>query len=628
MQLDHTINRAVTFLKTGQIQASAEELQTLDESLVNEPIRCNLIGLLHLARKAPEKALAWFDRALILDPAFADAWLNKISTLQTLNRLQDAIATCDRALRSGVKHADLFYRQGTLLRESGRLDEAIAALDRVLALRPEHPLALHAGGQILQAGGHVEAALDFYNKALSLKPLFAEALIDRGALLQTLKRLDEAIVDYENAYALQPDNAELLNNRGTALQRLGRFKEALADLDQAILLKPDLAQAWFNKGNIYIQNNEAERALLCFKEALDLNPTYGEAMSSQAVALQAAGRFKEALAAYDATLAFDSGLIHARNNRASLLLLLGQFEEGLEEYEFRWIAGQTPKIELKFAFPEWDGELRSGSHILVFDEQGLGDAVQFVRYMPLMVAAGMQVTFLCRPSLHRLFRTVPLPITLVDTLNDDAHFDSQIALSSLPRAFKTRVETIPSQPAYLRAEEDCVNRFAERIGQQGFRVGLCWRGNQNLDADPSRSIPLSAFAPLMDIPHLRLISLQRHVDHPASTDAGIRIEDYNIDADKEDTFIETAALMQTLDLIITCDTSLAHLAGALGRPVWLLLKNVPDWRWLMDRQDSPWYPSMRLFRRGPREDWRGLVSRMKPELQSISEAQGASTTSP
>lgn len=341
-------------------------------------------------------------------------------------------------------------------------------------------------------------------------------------------------------------------------------------------------------------------------------------MSSQAVALQHAGRFDEALAAYDATLAFDPNLTHARNNRAGLLLLLGRFAEGLDDYEFRWIARQTPKADLKFDLPEWNGHFTQGERVLVFDEQGFGDAIQFSRYLLLMAAQGVKVTFLCRHKLHRLFQGFAPTITLIDSFDDPGSFDSQIALSSLPRAFKTRVDTIPAFPFYLNAEEDLVHRFAELLGNQGFRVGLCWQGSQNLDADPARSIPLSAFAPLAGLDALRLISLQQGADLTSLQTSGVPIEGYALDRDpRGDAFIETAALMMTLDLVITCDTSIAHLAGALGRPVWVLLKHVPDWRWLLEREDSPWYPSMRLFRCNQGENWEALVTRIQPILQSL-----------
>ncbi len=276
---------------------------------------------------------------------------------------------------------------------------------------------------------------------------------------------------------------------------------------------------------------------------------------------------------------------------------------GLSGYEYRWIIGQTHKFKLEFPIPEWRGEMRAGEKLIVFDEQGIGDTIQFCRFLPALAEAGLDITFFCRSPAFRLMQSLPKTIRCVNTFGPEERFDSEIALSSLPYALGTRLSTIPAPVPYLSAEPDLVASWAERLAQRGsmadFKIGLCWAGNPNVKADPERSIPLTAFLPLMALPGVRVISLQKYhgLEEIAALPEHVRLETLGEDFDGGgDAFIDSAAVMQSLDLVVSCDTSVAHLAGALARPTFLLLKEIPDWRWLLDRPDSPWYPTMRLFR--------------------------------
>ncbi|HUB63326.1 MAG TPA: glycosyltransferase family 9 protein, partial [Methylocella sp.] len=347
-------------------------------------------------------------------------------------------------------------------------------------------------------------------------------------------------------------------------------------------------------------------------------PRYVEALSGRAVALKYLERFDEALQAFDATLACDPASVHVNNNKGVLLLLRGDFEQGLELYEYRWSVPGTPNHARAHPAPGWKGENPNGCRIAVFDELGLGDAIQFARYLPLLAGQGAKVTFFCRGKLHRLFKGLGGQIKLSDQPLSNEPFDYQIALSSLARAFKTRLATIPAEFSYLTAEPSLVQKWAARIGSQGFRIGICWQGNQNVNADPARSIPLACFAKLAGLDGVRLFSTQKmEGSAKAAVLPGLIPLGEDFDAGP-DAFIDTAAVMQNLDLIISCDTSIAHLAGALGRPVFVLLKQVPDWRWLLDREDSPWYPSMRLFRQKERGDWDEVFDRVAQAVRGLS----------
>jgi len=615
--IDTDIHRAIGFLEEGKSAKALARLRALDPESETNTLRCNLVGLIYLSAKQNPSALKWFDHALALDPANSEALSNRGLALQELGRAADALAVYDEAVRVGCVKPALFYNRGNLLRDAGRLTEAIASYDIALRLDPAYPEALRAGGLVLNDLRHHASALEFFDEALRLRPSFIEVLIDRGNLLQNLDRPLEALASYDAALAKEPDRADILNNRGSALLVLGRLPEADRDLANALRIQPRFPQAWSNRGNLFLKLQQPEAALAAFEKAITLRPQYLEALCGRAVALKYLGRFEVALEGFDAALACDPSSAHANNNKAALLLLHGDFEQGLELYEYRWFFAETPKQALTHPVPEWKGEDPDGCSILVFDEQGHGDAIQLARYLLLLSERGARVSFFCRKRLHRLFRGIDGPVRIIDCVEPHERYDYQIALSSLPRAFKTRLATIPAKLSYLAAETPLVENWAARIGPQGFRIGICWRGNPNVKADPARSIPLAYFAKLAQMDGVRLISIQK-MDGCADAGSlpGLTMLSEDFDAGP-DAFIDTAAVMQNLDLIITCDTSIAHLAGALGRPVFVLLKQVPDWRWLLDREDSPWYPTMRLFRQKTRDDRGEVFERVAQAVEGL-----------
>jgi tetratricopeptide (TPR) repeat protein len=616
--INTAIDQAIACLNAGAVGDALARLRAFNAKHETSPVRSNLIGLIYLSAKNSLDALDWFEQAVRLDPAYPEALSNRGVTLQELGRGADALACYEAALRLGLADPTLFYNRGNLLREAGRLEEAIASFDMALKLNPAYVEAFRVGGMILRDLGRPQAALEFFDEAIRLQPTFVDALLDRGNLLQDLDRSEEAIACYDAALAKEPGHAGLLNNRGSALHAIGRLQEALADFDTALQLNSHFPQAWFNRGSLLLTLERPEAALVSYDRALSLRPLHVETLCGRAIALKQLGRRDDALASFEAALREDPTSAHVKNNKAALLLLGGEWEEGWDLYEYRWILGQTPKHALKLPIPEWNGETLAGRSIIVLDEQGLGDAIQFARYLLILAEREAEVTFCCRGGLHRLFKGLDQPVLLVDRFDPQAHYDYQIALSSLPRAFKTRLGAIPARASYLRAEVPLAQKWAARIGSHGFKIGICWRGNANIKGDPARSIPLACFAPLGEIDGVRLISIQKGSDESLRDDPALFPWCENLGGNFDagaDHFIDAAAAMQSLDLVVTCDTSIAHLAGALGRPVWVVLKHAADWRWLLDREDSPWYPSMRLFRQNRRGDWPEVFSRVAQALQ-------------
>lgn len=617
LPINAILTSAVDFFQSQRIPDALHLLRRLRPDEL-DAAQSALAGLIYLGAAADKDALAWFDSALRRKNPPSSIFAHRALALQHLGRIEEALASYDQALAAGSLDAAGHYHRGNLLRECGNRDAAIIAYDAALQLNPAYPEALYAGGTVLLEAGQLEAALQFFDEVLRLKPDFCQAWFSRGNVLQKQKHMHAAVSAYDAALALEPGHPDILTNRGVALYELGRHTEALAAYDAALAARPNFPQALLNRANVFLRLKKPALALADSEAALKLMPDYIEALCSRGVALRDLGRIEESIAAFDAVLALSPDFAHARNNRGAARLLAGDFENGWEDYEFRWIGGETAKRDLKLPLPEWPGEVREGEHILVFDEQGFGDAIQFSRYLPLLVKAGAKVTFFCRKKLHRLFGTLDKRINFVDTINKAGDFDCQIALSSLPFVCKTRLETIPSVTPYIFAEPDRIWQWKQRIGENGFKIGVCWHGNQDVRADPSRSIPLAFFAPLAAIKNVRLISLQVGAGTEQLNDlpSSMKVEQLGNDFDSgPDAFLDSAAVMQTLDLIITCDTSLAHLAGALGRPAWLLVKPFPDWRWLLDRSDSPWYPTMRLFRRKEAEDWGALLERVALSLR-------------
>ncbi len=622
--IDALLNEAANAVRHGNAEAAVARLRGLIPDLVASPERCVLAGLVLLGAKMAADALVWFERARLLRPNYWQASAHAGAALLALGRLEEALTAFDAAVEQGFVDAATYYNRGIVLRGLGRRDAAIASLDRALRIKPDYPEALRVGGLILSEAGRHEQALAFFDAALRSRPDFFEALLDRANLLRRLERFEEALQAFSHGLSLFPGHAELFNNRGVVFIDTGDFDAALADFDAALAARPDLPEALFNRGTVLLRAADPLAALADFDQAIALRPIYPDCFVGRGVALKELSRMDEALAAFDVAIAQNPDSAHARNNKGALQLLRGDFEHGLEGYEYRWIVGQTDKSKLEFPIPEWQGVVRRGERLIAYDEQGIGDTIQFCRYLPLLAAAGVDVTFFCRSKALRLLRGLPHAIRCVDDFGPDERFDSRIALSSLPYALGTRLSTVPARVPYLAAEPELVATWAERLAPVGrpddFKIGLCWAGNPNVRADPRRSIPLKAFLPLMALAGVRVISLQKHhgLGEIESLPQGVRLETLGDDFDGgADAFIDTAAVMQNLDLVISCDTSVAHLAGALARPAFVLLRKIPDWRWMLNRSDSPWYPTMRLFRQTAAGDWDEVVAQVVEAVEEI-----------
>lgn len=535
-----------------------------------------------------DDALAAYDRAAALGPRHAEMHHDRGIVLEALRRPGEAIESYDRAIALRPDYADALYNRGNALKDLGCLHEALASYDRVLCQDPRHAMALNNRGNVLHALHRPDLALGSYHMAVAAKPDYAEAFNNRGVVLHELKRYDEAIADYDRTLALMPDCVEALFNRGNTLQAQARFEAALASYDRAIAQRPEHAEAWYNRGN----------------------------------ALKELGRVDEALNSYGKAQALKPNYVEAHWNEAYLRLLIGDFERGLAQSEWRWqntALGLEPR---KLTQPLWRGEEPlAGKTILLYGDEGLGDAIFYCRYAPLIAARGAGVILEVDKGLHALLAGLPGVTRCVSPgeardLGPGA-FDLHCPMSSLPLAFGTRTASIPATVPYL--PDTSPKRPALLGAKDRPRIGLAWSGNPRHGNDRNRSVPLEVLRPLLDT-NATFVSLQKDVRPADAATLAAMPQIVDLGASLAD-MADTAALIRELDLVITADTSVAHLAGALGVAVWILLPFVPDWRWQLGRDDSPWYPTARLFRQDDGRDWPRVVRHVGKALREFVKAQ-------
>jgi len=509
---------------------------------------------------------------------------------------------------------------GAALAAQGKFDDAREALERAVERDPGLAEAHNNLGGVLQIQGNLEAAVQSLRRALDIDPGQAAAHISLGNILMRQGETEAAAASYRSGIGIDPDFAQAHNGLGAAMLALGQLDDAETAFRQALERDPDHAETHSNLGNLLRTRGKLDEAVESFGHALALRPDLVEAHANLGNTLKSRGDMEDAVASFRRALTLDPENAETHWNLAQVLLLQGRLGEGWAEYEWRAKCGDFRSMIWDVEGPRWDGADLGGKTILLYTEQGLGDSIQFIRYAPLVAARGGRVLIVAPQPMLWLFRSAQGIERAVSRIDDTVSYDVQAPLPSLPHIFDTDPETIPADAPYLSlpAENDRTDKWRERLGPEGYRVGIVWQGNPVYKADSNRSMGVRFFEPLSKIPDVRLISLQKKngLEQLDDLPAGMTVETLGetFDAGPE-AFIDTAALMMSLDLIITSDTSIAHLAGALARPVWTLLPFVPDWRWMLGSSDTPWYPTMRLFRQQTHGDWLGVFAEVETALR-------------
>jgi tetratricopeptide (TPR) repeat protein len=547
-------------------------------------------------------------------PDYFDALFLSGIMAEQAGRAQHAVELLSKAVAVRPDVAEAHYNHGVALGGMQRHEEAIASYERAIALKPDYADAYFNRGVALAELGRPMQAVESYDRAIAFNPSYAEVHNNRGIALDHLKRYDDALASYDRAIALKPDYARAHNNRGVALDRLERRAEALASYDRAIALKPDYVEALTNRGITLGELDRPAEALMSYERAIALNPRYAEAFYNRGNALRDLNRHAEAIASYERALALRPDYAAAHWNLADCCLLLGDFARGWQEYEWRWKLERNESFKADFQRPLWLGvEPLEGRTILLHAELGLGDTLQFCRYAADVAALGARVVLEVQPALLPLLsglEGVSLAVARGDRL---PLFDYHCPLMSLPLAFKTDLTNVPSHIPYLHSDPGRVALWRQKLRNTGKpRVGVVWSGSMALKND-RRSMALKELLPLLR-EWAEWVSLQKEVrdsdaallaSRPDLRDAGAELYD----------FADTAALVELMDIVVTVDTSVAHVAGAMGKPVWIMLPfNPHDWRWMLDREDSIWYPTARVFRQPANGDWASVVARVDEEL--------------
>jgi len=505
--------------------------------------------------------------------------------------------------------------------QAGDLQQAEQLYRQILQLDPLHADALHLLGLIAHQVGRNDLAIDYIRQALLLAPKFAEAHNNLGVALKEQGRLQEAAASYQEALRLKPDYAEAHNNLGVALKGQGQLLEATASYQEALRLRPDYAEALNNLGNVLTKQGQLAEAEARLRQALRLKPDYAEALSNLGAALKEQGKLAEAEASCQQALQLKPDYPEAHYNLAMTWLLQGDLDKGWPEYEWRRQCKDLVLTVPSFPGPDWDGSPLQGRTILVHREQGFGDMLQFIRYAPLLQYRGGKVFVVCHPALVQLLAQCPGIDRLIPQGSPLPPFDVYASLMSLPGLFRTTLATVPRNVPYLFADAGLTERWRQQLSTIGaFKIGISWQGNPRYHQDRWRSIPLFQFAPLARLEGVQLFSLQKGLGTEQLAPAADRcpVNDFGGKLDEgTGAFMDTAAVMKNLDLVVTSDTAIAHLAGGLGVPVWVALPVAPEWRWLLQREDSPWYPTMRLFRQSRWGDWEEVFERMAGEVQKL-----------
>lgn len=538
--------------------------------------------------------------------------------LHRQGKLLDAGRIYQEVIRRDPRNVDALHHLGLLLYQSGHFERAADLIAQAIAVDPA-VAAMHSNrGMALAALGRLAEAVEAYDAAIQLDPGFAGAHCNRGNALRALGRVEDAVENYDRAIGLQPAYAPAHRSRGAALRTLRRPDEALASFDRAIALAPGRADDHGDRGNVLEDLDRLDEAEASYAQAISLSPDNAAAHFNRGNALKKLGRIGEAIASYEQSIALRRDFAIARHNYAVSLLLDGRLGSGFLEYEWR---KKAPDFEANRSYPGpalSGGEDIAGKTVFIYPELFLGDVIQFCRYARVAEARGAKVILAAPESLHGLLRTLSPSIEIAPKDAEPPAFDYHCALMSLPLAFQTTLRTIPNEVPYLRADAGRVESWKRKLGGHGVKIGICWQGSTLPYAVPMRrAFPLRELAGIGRLPDVRLISLQKHdgLDQLAALPGDMTVETLGAAFDAgPDAFLDTAAVMACCDLVITADTAVAHLAGALGVPTWIALPYVPDWRWMLDRDDSPWYPTARLFRQRSRGDWSGVFSGIEAAL--------------
>ncbi len=544
----------------------------------------------------------------------ANHMLGIVST--ELNKFEQAEKFFKASLSINARYPLLYKNYGFFLTRAKQFDKAIEQFNIALRLLPNFALVYSDRGNALEQLHRLDEAIADYNRAIAFAPEMFGFYNNRGNVLLRKKQFSEALSDFKRAIELNPNFADAYCNRGNVLAELKRYDEALADYDKALSLTPDLENAWLGRGNVFVGLNRYQEALAAYDKALSIKPDLENVWLGRGNVFAGLKRYEDAFAAYDKALALEPACAEAHYRGGLLRLSLGDIS-GWTKCEYRWETQQFHAGKRNFLQPLWLGDTDiKDKIILLHAEQGLGDTLFACRYIPKVAALGAKVILEVQPPLKSLLRDFEGVSMVIGRGETIPHFDIHCPLMSLPLACGTTIEPNPSGVPYITVSKNAIEKWRPKLRAPELKIGIAWAGNPDFGGDRDRSILLKDILAVTRINGIKYFNLQKDLRH--GDDQLLNDHPYIVRLDKEiNDFEDTAAIMMSLDLVISVDTAVVNLAGALGRPVWVLLPFVSDWRWLLDRDATPWYPTARLFRQANMGDWTTVLDDVCTALKQL-----------
>ncbi len=608
------MNRSLALQTLGQWE---QVLDCLDQAIGIQPDHAPAhytrgVALQEIGR--PSDAVASYDHVLRLQPQYAQAWANRGIALKATQQVEAAIDSYTNAVQCNPQDAQSYYNRAISLQERKQHQAAVASYDLAIGLAPDFAPAHFNRGLALMEQSQWEACIAAFDQAIALAPDFADAYSNRAIALQAVGRLEAAVDSYGQAIGIQPLSAQAHNNLGVALKDLKRTAMAVARFDKAIAIHPAYYEAHNNQGNALREQRQTQVAIASYNEAIRIKPDYAQAYSNRGIAHKELQQLDAALASYDQAIALEPGYADAYWNKGIALLLGGDFARGWPLYEWRHKALESTHPQRQFGQPLWLGQGGlQGKTLLLHSEQGLGDTLQFIRYAPLLAEQGARVVVELPRALMALLAGMQGVSQFIEQGQVLPAYDYHCPLLSLPLAFGTTLASIPAPAAYVRSLPSKRAQWAATLGAKtGLRIGIAWSGSTGHKNDHNRSITLAELLQHLP-PGPQYVSLQkelREVDQ-ATLQANPQLRHFGPDLVD---FTDTAALCELMDVVVSVDTSVAHLSAALGQTTWVLLPYSPDWRWLLERSDSPWYPSAQLYRQDSSMRWAGVLQCLRDDV--------------
>ena len=620
--IEDALQRAVRYHNSGDFGYAVELYSQILEASPNHPEAMHLLGVLGSQFGQHEEAVSLISQAIENSPNQPVYHCNLGNVLQAQGKFEEAKQSFQKCLSIDPNMAEAHYNLGCVFEQQDQIEDAIQAYNEAIVANPQHVGAYINLGNTLQGKSKFEEAIQVYQQAIGVDHTVAEAHYNLGCVFEQQDQISDAVEAYQNAIARKPDYIEALNNLGNIHRVLGDLTEANQAYQQVLSINPDVGETLYNLGVIEQKQGQMGKAVEYYQRAVQAGVSFTKAHLNLGYLFKERRELNEAVQIYRHALDIDSSDPEVHMGLASVLLLRGDFEEGWEEYEWRWELESLLPFKRNLIQPFWDGSPLDGKIILLYAEQGFGDAIQFIRYVDLIDNSSTSIIVECQPELVTLFEamdSINQVIPRGETLPD---YDVHAPLLSLPRLLNTDLDTIPNQVPYLSPS---ILETTILDDPSKLKVGIVWATDSESEvenwlmfASASRSIELLDFAALFDFEACQFYSLQFD---SARTDIIIYdLEDKIIDLGGSfDNFDDTRAAIMQLDLVISVDTAVAHLAGALGKPVWTLLPTVADWRWLCDRFDSPWYPTMKLFRQEETGNWDTVIQNVGIELTQLVE---------